>query len=88
MGRIVFCPHFRNVRYYIINSNKVNSMTKVLLFGNSVIVLGFSLNTIGLGITIGPGCFSLTLLFLSIIIEDVNDSTVERFKKAKEKYGR
>lgn len=42
-------------------------MTKILLFGNSVIVLGITLNTIGLGITIGPKYFSLTLLFLSII---------------------
>lgn len=60
-------------------------MTKILLFGNSVIVLGVSLNTIGLGITIGPKCFSLTLLFLSIIIEDVNDTTIAKFRKAKEK---
>ena len=60
-------------------------MTKILLFGNSVIVLGVTLNTIGLGITIGPKCFSLTLLFLSIIIEDVNDTTIDKFRKAKEK---
>lgn len=60
-------------------------MTKILLFGNSVIVLGVTLNTIGLGITIGPKCFSLTLLFLSIIIEDVNDTTIAKFRKAKEK---
>ena len=60
-------------------------MTKILLFGNSVIVLGITLNTIGLGITIGPKCFSLTLLFLSIIIEDVNDTTIAKFRKAKEK---
>lgn len=60
-------------------------MTKILLFGNSVIVLGVTLNTIGLGITIGPKCFSLTLLFLSIIIEDVNDATIAKFRKAKEK---
>ena len=60
-------------------------MTKILLFGNSVIVLGITLNTIGLGITVGPKCFSLTLLFLSIIIEDVNDTTIAKFRKAKEK---
>ena len=60
-------------------------MTKILLFGNSVIVLGVTLNTIGLGITVGPKCFSLTLLFLSIIIEDVNDTTIAKFRKAKEK---
>ena len=60
-------------------------MTKILLFGNSVIVLGVTLNTIGLGITIGHKCFSLTLLFLSIIIEDVNDTTIAKFRKAKEK---
>lgn len=60
-------------------------MTKILLFGNSVIVVGFTLNTIGLGITVGPKCFSLTLLFLSIIIEDVNDTTIAKFRKAKEK---
>lgn len=60
-------------------------MTKILLFGNSVIMLGVTLNTIGLGITIGPKCFSLTLLFLSIIIEDVNDTTIAKFRKAKEK---
>lgn len=60
-------------------------MTKILLFGNSVIVMGVTLNTIGLGITIGPKCFSLTLLFLSIIIEDVNDTTIAKFRKAKEK---
>ena len=60
-------------------------MTKILLFGNSVIVMGVTLNTIGLGITIGPKCFSLTLLFLSIIIEDVNDTTIAKFRKAKQK---
>ena len=60
-------------------------MTKILLFGNSVIVLGVTLNTIGLGITVGPKCFSLTLLFLSIIIEDVNDTTIAKFRKAKQK---
>ena len=60
-------------------------MTKILLFGNSVIVLGVTLNTIGLGITVGPKCFSLTLLILSIIIEDVNDTTIAKFRKAKEK---
>lgn len=60
-------------------------MTKILLFGNSVIVLGVTLKTTGLGITVGPKCFSLTLLFLSIIIEDVNDTTIAKFRKAKEK---
>lgn len=62
-------------------------MTKILLLGNSVIVLGFTLKTIGLGITFGPKCFSLTLLFLSVIIQDVNDTTIARFRKAKEKNG-
>lgn len=61
-------------------------MTKILLFGNSVIVLGVTLNTIGLGITIGPKCFSLTLLFLSIIIQDVNDTTITKIRKSKEKF--
>ena len=60
-------------------------MTKLLLLGNSVIVLGFSLKTIGLGITFGPKCFSLTLLFWSIIIQDVNDTTITRIRNAKEK---
>lgn len=61
-------------------------MTKLLLLGNSVIVLGFSLKTIGLGITFGPKCFSLTLLFLSIIIQDVNDTTITKIRKSKEKF--
>ena len=63
-------------------------MTKILLLGNSVIVLGFTLKTIGLGISFGPKCFSLTLLFLSVIIQDVNDTTIARFRKAKEKNGK
>ena len=61
-------------------------MTKILILGNSVIVLGFSLKTIGIGITFGPKCFSLTLLFLSIIIQDVNDTTITRIRNAKEKF--
>ena len=61
-------------------------MTKLLLLGNSVIVLGFSLKTIGLGITLGPKCFSLTLLFWSIIIQDVNDTTITKIRKSKEKF--
>lgn len=63
-------------------------MTKILLLGNSVIVLGFTLKTIGLGISFGPKCFSLTLLFLSVIIQDVNDTTIVRLRKAKEKNGK
>lgn len=63
-------------------------MTKILLLGNSVILLGFTLKTIGLGISFGPKCFSLTLLFLSVIIQDVNDTTIVRLRKAKEKNGK
>lgn len=63
-------------------------MTKILLLGNSVIVLGFTLKTIGLGISFGPKCFSLTILFLSVIIQDVNDTTIVRLRKAKEKSGK
>lgn len=63
-------------------------MTKILLLGNSVILLGFTFKTIGLGISFGPKCFSLTLLFLSVIIQDVNDTTIARFRKAKEKNGK